>query len=124
MKLGSILEKLIQRHNRKGQADLDDCDNESCTFTQFLQIKKKQLIDLQEQLERYCHVLPVFGSNSANYDLKLIKSFLLPILVNERNFEPTIITKTNRFISFNCGDIQLLDILDVLGGGATIPDSF
>ena len=41
IKLGSILEKLTQRHNRRDQAHLDDCDNETCTSTQFLQIQKK-----------------------------------------------------------------------------------
>ena len=41
-KLGSILEKLTQRHNRRELADLDDCDDETCTSTQFLQIQKKQ----------------------------------------------------------------------------------
>ena len=59
IKLGSILEKLTQRNIRREQADLDDCDNETCTSTQFLQIQKKQLIDLQEHLERYCKVLPI-----------------------------------------------------------------
>ena len=29
-KLGSTLEKLTQRHNRREQAGLDDCDNEIC----------------------------------------------------------------------------------------------
>ena len=33
IKLGSILEKLTQRHNRGEQADLDDCDNEICAST-------------------------------------------------------------------------------------------
>ena len=42
-KLGSILEKLTQRHNRRGQADLDDCDNETCASTQFLHIQKKSV---------------------------------------------------------------------------------
>ena len=42
-KLGSILEKLTQRHNRREQVDLDDCDNETCASTQFLQIQKKSL---------------------------------------------------------------------------------
>ena len=83
--LGSILEKLTQRHDRTEQAGLDDCDNKTCTSTQFLQIQKKQLTDLQEHLERYCNFLPVSGFNSAKYDLNLIKSYLLPILVNERN---------------------------------------
>ena len=77
----------------KKQADLDDCDNETFTSTQFLQIQKKQLIDLQEHLERYCNVLRIFGLNSAKYDLNLEKPYLLPILVNERNIEPTVIKK-------------------------------
>ena len=123
IKMGSIFEKLTQRHNRREQADLDDCDNEICASTQFLQIQKNQLFDLQESLERYCNVLPVFGFNSTKYDLDLIKSYLLPILVNERYIEPTVIRKANQFISFKFGDIQLLDIRNFLGG-ATSFDSF
>ena len=94
IRLGSILEKFTQRHNRIEQADLDYCDNEICTSTQFLQIQKKQLIDLQEHLERCCNVLLIFGFNSAKCDLNLIKFCLLPILVNERNIEPTVIKKS------------------------------
>ena len=123
IKLGSFLEKLTQRHNRRELADLDDCDNETCASTQFLQIQKNQLIDLQESLERYCNVLPVFGFNSAKYDLHLIKSYLLPILINERGIEPTVIKKANQFISFKFGDNELLDIMNFLGG-ATSLDSF
>ena len=123
IKLGSILEKITQRHNRREQAHLDDCDNETCTSTQFLHTQKKQLIDLQEPLERYCNVLPIFGFNSAKYDLNLIKSYLLPNLVNERNIEPAVIKKANQFISLKFGDIQLLDNMDFLGG-ATSLDSF
>ena len=122
-KLGSILEKLTQRHNRREQARLDDCDNEICASTQFLQIQKSQLIDLQESLIRYCNVLSVFRFNSAKYDLNLIKSYLLPILVNERDIEPTVIKKANQFISFKFGDIQLFVIMNFLGG-ATSLDSF
>ena len=123
IKLGSILEKLTQRHNRRKQADLGDCDNKICASTQFLQIQKNQLIDLQDFLERYCYVSPVFVFNSAKYDLNLIKSYLLPILINERDIEPTVIKKANQFMSFKFGDIQLLDIMNFLGG-ATSLDSF
>ena len=120
IKVGSILETLTQRHNRREQADLDDCDNETCASTQFLQIQKSQLIDLQESLERYSNVLPVFGFNSAKYDLNLIKSFLLPILINERDIEPTVIKEAIQFISFKFGDIQLLDIMNFLGGATSL----
>ena len=88
-----------------------------------MQIQKNQLVDLQESLERYCNVLPLFCFNSVEYDLNLIKSFLLPILVNERDIEPTLIMKANQFISFKFGDIQLLDIMNFLGGAKSL-DSF
>ena len=101
----------------------DDCDNEICASTQFLQVQKNQLIHFQESLERYCNVLPVFGFNSAKYDLNLIKSSLLPILVNDREIEPTVIKKAKLFISFKFGNIQLPDIMNFLGG-ATSLDSF
>ena len=123
VKLGSILEKPTQRRNRREQAHLDDCVNETCTTTQFMQKQTKQLIDLQEHLKRHCNVLPIFGFNSAKNHLNLIKSYLLPVLVNERNIEHTVIKKANQFISFKLGDIQLLDIMNFLGG-ATSLDSF
>ena len=78
------------------------------------------MIDLQETLERHCNVLAVFGFNSSKYNLNLIKSYLLPILVNERDIEPTFIKKANQFISFEIGDIQLLDIMNILGGATSL----
>ena len=101
----------------------DDYDYEISTSTQFLQKQWNQLFDLQASLERYCNVLPVFGFNSAKNDLNLIKSYFLPILVNERDHEPTDIKRANQFISFKFGYIQLLDILNFLGGATTL-DSF
>ena len=108
---------------RRFDMNQDDCEKENCASTQFLQIQKKKLIDLQEHLERYCNVFSIFGFNSAKYDLNLLKFYLFPILVNERNIEPTVIKKTNQVTSFKFGDIQLLDIMDFLGG-ATSLDSF
>ena len=51
-----------------------------------------------------------------------IKTSLIPILVNKRNIKRTI-KKTKQFISFKFGDIQLLDIMNLLGGGTNL-DSF
>ena len=122
--MGSILEKLTQRHKRRESARFnlsqDDCDDEICASTQFLQIQKSHIIDLQDSLERFCNVLPVFGFNSAKYDLNLIKSYLLPILVTERDIEPNVIKKTNQFISFNFDDNQLLDIMNLFGGATSL----
>ena len=128
IKLCAILEQLNQRRNRADRVSnfVDDCievEEEKDLSTQFLQIQKNRLIDLQEHFERYCNVLPVYGFNSAKYDNNLSKSYLLPFLVNERGIESTVIKKANQFVSFKFGDIQLLDIMNFLGG-ATSLDSF
>ena len=86
-------------------------------------MQKSQLIYLQEHFDCYCNVLPVFGFNGARYGIYLIKSYFLPILVNERDIEPTVIKKASQFVSFKFGDIHLLEIMNFLGG-ATSLDSF
>ena len=83
-------------------------------------MQKNQLIELQEHPERYCNVLPVFGFISEKYDINLTKSYLLPILINEKNMEPTVIKKANQFVSFKFGDVQLLDIMNFRGGATSL----
>ena len=114
------MEKLAQRHNPLEQVSLDDEENERCASAQFLQIQENQSFDLQENLERYCNVIPVFVFNSAKHDLNLRKSYLLPILVNERAIEPTVTKKANQFILFKFGDFQLLDIANFLEGATSL----
>ena len=128
IKLCAVLEQINQRRNRAERVSnfVDDCieeEEEKDLSTHFLQMQKNQLVDLQEHFERYCNVLPVFGFNSAKYDVNLIKSYLLPILVNERDIEPTVMKKANQFVSFKFRDFQLLDIMNFLGGVTSL-DSF
>ena len=96
----------------------DDIEEKDAS-TKFLQIQKNQFIEVQEHLDCYCNVLPVFGFNSAN----LIKSYLLTILINESIMEPTVIEKAKQFVSFKSGDVQLLDNMTFLGGASRL-DSF
>ena len=65
----------------------------------------------------------MFGFNSGKYDINLIKKYLLPILVEDKDIEPIVIKKANQYVSFKFVDVQLLDILNFLGG-ATNLDSF
>ena len=65
----------------------------------------------------------MFGFKSAKYDINLIKSYSLPIPINERNIEPTVIEKANQFVSIKFGDVPFLDFMNFLGG-ATSLDSF
>ena len=79
IKLCATLEQINQRPNRAERVSsfVVDCivvEEEKDLSTQFLQMQKNQIIDLQEHFERYCNVLPVFGFNSAKYDINLIKS--------------------------------------------------
>ena len=125
-KLTQILESPNERHRGNHfvfefkDHSFEDDNEEKDASTQFLQLQKNQLIELQEHLERYCNVLPVFGFDSAKYDISLIKSFLLNVLINDRNMEPTVIEKADQFVSFKFGDIQLLDIMNFLGGATSL----
>ena len=87
--------------------------------TQFLQMQKNQLSDLQQHFERI-NTLTVFGFSNGKI---LIKSYLLPYLIHERDIQPTVIKKANNFVSFKFGDVQFIDIINFLGG-ATSLDSF
>ena len=62
-------------------ADSEEADMSS----KFLRIQKNQLIDLKQNLERYVNILPVFGFNSGRYDLNLIKSYLIPYLIRDKD---------------------------------------
>ena len=62
----------------------------------------------------------MFGFNSAKYDLNLIKSYLVLILVNERDIEPTVIKKVNQFLWFKFGDNKLLDIMNFFVGATSL----
>ena len=72
---------------------------------------------------QFCNVLPVFDFNSTKYDLNLIKPYLLPILVDERDIEPTVIKIVNQFNSLKFSDNQVLDLMKIFVE-ATSPYSF
>ena len=125
IKLSTLLEQLNQRRNRAERLSdfVDDCiveEEEKDLSTQFLQMQKNHLIDLQEHFERYCNVLPVFGFISAKYDINLINSYVLLILVKERDIEPTVKRKANQFVSLKFGEIQLLDTMNFFGGASSL----
>ena len=67
---------------------------------------------MKQHLERYINTLPVFGFNSGRYDLNLIKSYLIPYLICDKEQETSVIKKANDFLSFK------------FLGGATTLDSF
>ena len=57
---------------------------------------------------------------SAKYDLNLIKTYLIPLLVNEREIQPTVIKKANQYTSFKFENVQFLHIMNFLGGATSL----
>ena len=96
-KLTRTLEPLKERRCRNQRVFefedqcFEDDNEEKGASTQLLQMQKNELTELEENLDRYFNVLPVFGFNSAKYEINLIESYLLPILVIERIMELTVI---------------------------------
>ena len=88
-RLARILETLNQRRSHCVGTEAGNYQRS----TQFLEMQKNQLIDLQERFEWYCNTIPAFGFSISRYDINLVKSYLLPIVVYERNFEPIVIKK-------------------------------
>ena len=104
VKLTRTLESPNERRCRNqrvfGDHCFDDDDEEKDASTQSLQMQKNQMIELQELLERHCDVSLVFGFNSTEKDINLIKSYLFPFLINERNMKPTVWLKSQPICVF------------------------
>ena len=64
------------------------------------------------------------GFNSGKFNSRVIKKYLLPILVEDKDIEPIVVNKANQHVSFKLGDVQILDILNFLGGAITLTHSF
>ena len=126
MKIFQELKERCRNHSTENFEFENDCiadTEETDMSTQFLRMQTNQLTDLKQNLERYLNTLTVFGFNSGRYDLNLIKSYLIPYLINDKEAEPMVIKKANEFISFKFRDIQFLDVMKFFGG-ATSLDSF
>ena len=106
------------------------------TKTNALKIQKKQIWQhnscdfrkinssiWKKHLERYVNTVPVFGFKSCRYDLNLIKSYLKPHLILDKEQETSVIKKANDFKSLKFEGVQFLDIMKFLGGATTL-DSF
>ena len=86
----------------------------------FCETQQLQFFDLLDHLERNFNIFPIFGFNNTKYDRKSIKSYLLPLVVNQQDFEPLLIEKATRFVSPKFGDYHLLDKINFLGRATTL----
>ena len=103
IKLGRIVEMLNQRHNQRGQMrssdiNVEDCENENWVSNQLLQIQNKSFNWSPGVFETFLQRFFCVWRQQWKLKFNLIKLYLLPILVNELDIEPTVIKKANQFI--------------------------
>ena len=101
----------------------DEQDEKKDASTQFLSTQKNKLSEVQQRLEGYVKIFPVLDFNNAKCDLNLIKSYLIPQLVNEEELEPTIIKKASQFVFFKFANVQFLELMNFLGGATSLDSS-
>ena len=129
IKLSRILGQLNHRHSQREQIiDFDDDEyfndtvEEKELSTQFLQMQRNQLIDLQEHFGRYCNTLPLLvltvQSMISNGSSLICCQFLLTNDKLNQQLSKKLIA--NQFVSSKFGDVLLLDNLNFLGGATSL----
>ena len=84
----------------------------------------KRLEKLYKRFEAYCKELVVFGSNSAGYDIKLIKKFLFKELC-EHGQQPTFaVKKSGMYPCIKTEHLKFLDVLQFLTPGYNLKSFF
>ena len=105
------------------EAELVIEDKDSSYEMKVQKSKLRKLLNLKDEVNRYCKELAVFGFNSSRHDLNLIKDYLLKILLLERNCTPSVIRKSNQFIEMIFLGLQFLEILNFIAGSVNL-DNF
>ena len=79
----------------------------------------KELENVSARFESYCRELPVFGFNSAGYDIKLIKKYLFKELCKRDESPSFTVKKAGKSES-----LKFLDILQFLADGYNLKSFF
>ena len=99
-----------------------------CTYTGDDLIKDKkgkvfsttlleELENVNARFESYCRELPVFGFNSAGYDIKLIKKYLFKELCKRDESPSFTVKKSGKYPCIKSESLKVLDILQFLAPG-------
>ena len=87
---------------------------------------RDKLTSLLGSLYHYCRQIPVFGFNSAKYDLNLVKAHLIPWLrkdvcpqKDQDTCDVSVIKKGSTYIQIGARRFKFLDISNYLAGGVS-----
>jgi hypothetical protein len=79
--------------------------------------KRHPLENIKEGLQRWLKELPVLGFNSSRYDINLIKSVLMPILLEDQPVQFVVKTGGSKYMCIKTEHLKFLDILNYLAPG-------
>ena len=77
----------------------------------------KELENVRARFESYCRELPVFGFNSAGYDIKLIKKYLFKELCKSDESPSFTVKKAGKYPCIKSESLKFLDISQFLAPG-------
>ena len=84
----------------------------------------KELENVSARFESYCRELPVFGFNSAGYDIKLIKNYLFKELCKRDESPSFTVKKAGKYPCIKSESPKFLDILQFLAPGYNLKSFF
>ena len=95
----------------------DDDDEEMDNDENVMSEGMKRLEKLYKKFEAYCKELVVFGFNSAGYDIKLIKKFLLKELCEHGQQPIFTVKKSRKYPCIKTEHLKFIDMLQFLAPG-------
>ena len=115
------------------QARLDGIDQRTYTGDDLVRNKDgkvvstkllKELESVNLRFESYCMELPVFGFNSAGYDVKLVKKYLFKELCRRGESPSFTVKKGGKYPCIKTPSLKFLDILQFLAPGYSLKSFF
>ena len=85
---------------------------------------QKELENVSARFESYCRELPVFGFNSAGYDIKLVKQYLFKELCRQDESPSFTVKKAGKSPCIKSERSKFLDILQFLAFGYNFKSFF
>ena len=72
---------------------------------------------LKDELDAYLRIIPVFGFNSASYDIPLIKEHMIRYLLEEDGAIQFVVKRGNKYMCIQTDKLRFLDVLNYLAPG-------
>ena len=110
------IDELLKKARKDGEVDAEDTDEEDLDEEEKTE-KKHPLENLKQALLNWLRELPVLGFNSSKYDINMIKSTLMPVLLKDHPLQYVVKTGGSKYMCLKTENLKFLDILNYLAPG-------